>query len=254
MKIKHILPPFIAIFLLLVLWEVCVWAFHIEVWLLPSPSRILTTLFLQRDLLLYHAGQTIVEALLGMLVGTIVGVAIAVAMEWSQFFNKILKPFVIMSQSIPYIALAPLLVIWLGFGIFPKVIIIALAYFLPVTINTYDGFRSADQNIIRLFKSMHASKWQIFTMVKVPSSLPYFFSGFRIAGAYVIGVAVVSEWIGADRGLGIFLVRAAKSYLTDSVFAVIFVVTILSLLVVFLIDKLTAIAIPWYYHRKERAI
>ena len=107
--------------------------------------------------------------------------------------------------------------------------------------------------MIRLVKAMGASKMQIFRLVKLPASLPFFFSGLRISGAYAIGTAVVSEWIGAERGLGIFLIRSAKSYLTDSVFAIIFVVTTLSLLLIFAIDQLTKVMVPWYFHKKEEA-
>jgi ABC-type nitrate/sulfonate/bicarbonate transport system permease component len=254
MKKIYYLPSILAMLFFLILWEALVYVFKVEPWILPAPSVILTAIFSRSDLLIYHASQTVMEALVGLSVAIIIGIGIAVFMEWSQFFRKILRPFVLMSQSIPFIALAPLLVVWFGYGILPKVIVIALACFFPITINLYDGFKSVDQNMIKLLKSMNASKWQIFKIVKIPSALPYFFSGLRLSGAYVIGVALVSEWIGAEKGLGIFLIRAAKSYLTDSVFAVIFVVTFLSLLLVFAIDKLTRFIIPWHFHKKEEGV
>lgn len=248
------LPSILAIIAFLLIWQGLVMVLQVEAWLLPAPSQIMATLFRQRDLLFYHTTQTVIEVLWGLCLGTVVGVILAVAMEWSLLFRKIFRPFILMSQSIPFITLAPLLIIWLGFGLMPKIVLIALAYFLPVTINLYDGFAAVNVQQIKLLRAMHASKWQIFRLVKIPSALPYFFSGFRLAGAYVIGVAVVSEWIGADRGLGIFLVRAAKSYLTDSVFAIIFVVTFLSVALVFAIDKLTQVVIPWHFLQKGEGV
>lgn len=250
---SHTIPGF-ALLLFLMLWEVSVSVFHTPQWILPSPSQVFMALWQRWDLIIFHSGQTILEAFIGLIIATVVGVGIAVMMEWSLFFRKFFKPFLVVSQTIPFIALAPLLVVWFGYGLLPKVIVIALACFFPMAINLYDGFKSVDMNMLRLLKSMGANKLQIFRLVKLPASLPYFFSGLRIAGTYAIGVAVVSEWIGAERGLGIFLIRSAKSYLTDSVFAVIFVVTILSLLTIFMIDQLTKIAIPWYFHKKEGGV
>ncbi|HSA83315.1 MAG TPA: ABC transporter permease [Patescibacteria group bacterium] len=245
---------FIAIASFLIVWEIAVALFSLPKWILPAPHQIFETLWVKRELLFMHSLYTIFETLLGLTIATIVGFGIAIAMEWSSFFRKLFKPFLVISQTIPFIALAPLLVVWFGYGLLPKIIVITLACFFPIALSLYDGFKAADSNMIRLLKSMGAKKSQIFRMVKIPASLPAFFSGFRIAGAYAVGVAVVSEWIGAENGLGIFLIRSARSYLTDSVFAVIFVVTTLSLLTIFLIDQLTKIAIPWYFHKKEGGV
>lgn len=228
--------------------------FHIEQWILPSPFQILVSLWTRRDLLLFHTSRTILEALIGLSFAILVGAGIAIIMEWSAFFQRLLKPFLVVSQTIPFIALAPLLVIWFGYGLLPKILVIILACFFPIAINLYDGFKSVDVNMVRLLKSMGASKWQIFRLVKFPSSLPYFFSGLKIAGAYAVTAGVVSEWLGAEGGLGILLVRFAKSYLTDGVFAVIFVITALSLVLVFAIEHLTKITIPWHYHKKEGSL
>lgn len=245
------LPSIIAVLVFLIFWEAAVAAFQIEKWILPSPSQVLGAFWQAKDLIIFHTGQTLIESLAGLIVAVVVGVGIASLMEWSKFFEKILRPFVIISQSIPFIVLAPLLVIWFGYGLMPKVVVIALACFFPIALNLYDGFKSVDQNKLRLLRSMNASKLQIFKMLKIPSSMPYFFSGLRLSGAYVVGVAVVSEWLGAEKGLGVYLVRASKSYLTDNVFAVIFMVTFLSLLFVFAIDKITRICIPWYFRYKQ---
>lgn len=249
--LKTYFLSFIAIATFLMLWEVSVMIVSLPKWLLPAPHQIFEALWVKRELLFMHSMQTIFETIIGLTIATIVGVAFAVAMEWSAFFRKLFKPFLVISQTIPFIALAPLLVVWFGYGLLPKIIVITLACFFPMAISLYDGFKGADSNMIRLLKSMGATKLQIFRMVKIPASLPSFFSGFRIAGAYAVGVAVVSEWIGAENGLGIFLIRSARSYLTENVFAAIFIVTALSLATIFLIDQLTKQVIPWHFHKKE---
>lgn len=251
---KFLILPIFAFLLFFSFWEMGVRIFHIEQWILPSPLQILASLWIRRELLLFHTSQTILEALMGLSFAVLVGAGIAIIMEWSAFFQRLLKPFLVVSQTIPFIALAPLLVIWFGYGLLPKILVIILACFFPIAVNLYDGFKSVDVNMIRLLKSMDASKWQIFRLVKFPSSLPYFFSGLKIAGAYAVTAGVVSEWLGAEGGLGILLVRFAKSYLTDGVFAVIFVITALSLVLVFTIEQLTKITIPWHYHKKERSL
>ncbi len=253
-KIASYMISFFVVLGLLAVWEISVTLFSVSHWILPAPSEIFVALWQRRELMVYHASQTIAEAFIGLGIAVILGIGIAIAMEWSVFFRKLFKPFLVISQTIPFIALAPLLVVWFGYGLFPKVLVIALACFFPMAISLYDGFKSTDSNMLRLVKSMGANKLQIFHLVKLPASLPYFFSGLRISGTYAIGTAVVSEWIGAERGLGIFLIRSAKSYMTENVFAVIFVVTVLSLLIIFAIDQLTKIAIPWYFHKKEGAV
>lgn len=249
-KLSNYFLPFFAIVIFLSIWQFSAMIFKIQEWILPSPLNVFSALWQARDLIIYHSGQTIVESLIGLAIAVILGGAIAIFMEWSGFFRKIMRPFLILSQTIPFIALAPLLVIWLGYGISPKIIVITLACFFPIAINFFDGFKSTDTNMIKLLKSMNASKTQIFTLVKLPSSLPNLFSGLRLSATYVVGVAVVSEWLGAERGLGVFLVRAAKSYATENVFALIFVITMLSLLFVAIIETLARFTMPWYYHKK----
>jgi ABC-type nitrate/sulfonate/bicarbonate transport system permease component len=173
-------------------------------------------------------------------------------MERFQVMKKIIYPFLIISQTVPFIILAPLLTLWFGFGFLPKIIIIILVCFFPITINIFDGFQGVDRNILRLMTSMGANQKQIFKWVKWPASLPAFFSGLRIAAAYSILGAVVSEWMGTDRGLGILLIRSAKSYLTDRIFATIGIITILSMIAVLVVEIIARISIPWHYYKLKK--
>lgn len=247
---KYILPSgfFIA---LLVAWEIGVSVFHIEKWLLPAPSVIVSAFIENKELIFGHSLQTIFETFVGLSLAVIFAVVIAILVEWAAVIRNLIRPLVVISQTIPFIVLAPLLTIWLGYGILPKIAVIVLACFFPIVISLLDGFRSADRNMIRLLQTMGASKRQLFSKVIFPASLPYFFSGLRVSGTYAVGIAVVSEWLGAEKGLGILLLRSAKSYQTDTLFAAIIVIAILSLMTVLLIEGIARKSLPWYYLEKR---
>lgn len=228
--------------------------FHIETWILPTPTQIIASFWQSRSLIFYHLVPTVFEAAIGLTGAVLVSIFIAVLMERFKTVRKIIYPFLILSQTIPFIILAPLLTLWFGFGLLPKIIIISLVCFFPITINLFDGFRGVDPAILRLLTSMGANQKQIFIWVKWPASLPNFFSGLRIAAAYSILGAVVSEWMGTDRGLGILLIRSTKSYLTDRVFATIGVITILSFIVVLAVEIIARISIPWHYYKLTKKL
>lgn len=243
------LLPALTSFLTLFIWQITVTVFHIETWILPAPTQIINSFWQSRSLIFYHLIPTVVEAVIGLIGAVFISILIAALMERFQIMRKIIYPFLILSQTIPFIILAPLLTLWFGFGLLPKIIIISLVCFFPITINLFDGFQGVNPAILRLLTSMGASQKQIFKWVKWPASLPAFFSGLRIAAAYSILGAVVSEWMGADRGLGILLIRSTKSYLTDRVFATIGIITILSMVAVFAVEIIARISIPWHYYK-----
>ncbi len=245
---KYILPALTGLITLFI-WQITVIGFHIETWILPSPTQIFNSFWESRSLIFYHLVPTLIEAIIGLVGAVLVSVFIAILMERFQVMKKIIYPFLIISQTIPFIILAPLLTLWFGFGLLPKIIIISLVCFFPIAINLFDGFQSVDPTMLRLLTSMGANKKQMFQWVKWPASLPSFFSGLRIAAAYSILGAVVSEWMGADRGLGILLIRSTKSYLTDRVFATIGVITILSIMAVLLVEIIARISIPWHFNK-----
>jgi len=235
----------------LLVWEISVKRFHIQEWILPGPIQILQALWNARELIIYHSKPTIIEAIAGLSIAALFGVGISTAMQWSARLEKIIYPFLILSQTVPFIVLAPLLTVWFGFGIMPKIIVIALVCFFPITINLFDGFRSVDHDMKRFMISIGATKWQLFKFVTFPASLPSFFSGLKVAAAYCVLGAVVAEWIGTDRGLGILLIRSAKSYLIDRVFATIFIITLFSVIVVVIVEGIARIFIPWHFYKNN---
>ncbi len=244
--------PILTSFFTLLLWQLAVNIFHIEQWILPAPTQIINSFWQSRSLIFYHLIPTVVEAIVGLIGAVFISIFIAVLMERFKTMRKIIYPFLILSQTIPFIILAPLLTLWFGFGLLPKIIIISLVCFFPITINLIDGFQGVDPAILRLLTSMGASQKQMFKWVKWPASLPAFFSGLKIAAAYSILGAVVSEWMGTDRGLGILLIRSTKSYFTDRVFATIGIITILSMAVVLLVEVIARISIPWHYYKLKK--
>ncbi|MGD8190756.1 ABC transporter permease [Brevibacillus ginsengisoli] len=243
--------PIGLLMLVLLIWEIGVKVSKIEVWILPSPTQILQSLWEARELIWMHSVQTIYETLLGFVIAILAGTLIAVLMDWSDYLRKAVYPLLVITQTIPIVAIAPLFFIWFGFGITPKVIVVALVCFFPITVNLSDGFRLVDSDMIRLMSSMGAGRWQIFRMVKLPAAMPFFFSGLRIAGTYSVMGAVIGEWLGASKGLGILMTRSSQSFQTDRVFATIFVIVFLSLAMFVLIELIARVTMPWYPSRKE---
>jgi ABC-type nitrate/sulfonate/bicarbonate transport system permease component len=243
--INQILFPSLFICFLIIGWEIYTSISGIEEWLLPAPSAIMAELFESRELLLNHGLQTILEALLGFLLALILAALLAVVIDLNILIKRTIYPLLVLSQTVPIIAVAPLIGIWLGLGLLPKVIIVALVCFFPIVISLADGLQQTDREMIRVLQSMGANRWQMYRYVKIPSALPSLFSGLRIAGTYCVMGAVIAEWLGAERGLGIMLTRASKSFLTDRVFATIFVISILSIIIYFVIELLARKLLAW---------
>lgn len=244
-KVLTMLLPGISVLIFILLWEFGVRIADIDKWILPKPSNVLLSLMQQRTLILEHSLQTIAESMLGLCVAIVLGVLVATMIDLSDLLRKAFYPLLVITQTIPIIAIAPLFIIWFGYGMLPKVVVVLLVCFFPIAINLADGYRQVDEQKVRLLKAMGANSYQIFRMVKIPSALPFFFSGLRIAGTYSVMGAVIGEWLGANRGLGILLIRSSKSFLTEQVFATIVIIVILSLLIYLLVELMARIIMPW---------
>lgn len=218
--------------------------------MLPSPINVVKAFIGDFELLLTHARITLLEAFFGLSVGIILGFFVAVLMDRFQLAYNSIYPILIISQTIPTVAIAPLLVLWLGYGILPKITLIVITSFFPITIGLLDGFRSADQDALNLMKAMGATKRQQFFHIKLPSSYPFFFSGLRISVSYSIIGAVVAEWLGGFSGLGVYMTRVRKSYAFDKMFAVIFFISFLSLLLMQGVNYLKRWVMPWDENKK----
>ncbi len=156
-------------------------------------------------------------------------------------------PFVIASQTIPIIAIAPLLLVWIGYGIQPKIIVVALISFFPIVVNMVDGLRSVDADTVRMLRTLGASRWQVFRLLQVPTSLPYLFSGAKVAVAVAVIGAVIGEWVGASAGLGYLMVQSAPRFQTSMVFAAIIVLSVIGVTLFGLVSLLERRALAWHH-------
>ncbi|MBQ3151792.1 MAG: ABC transporter permease [Clostridia bacterium] len=225
----------IAVLLLLVLWQSVCASGLIPEFLLPSPLEILKAFCDELPLLWDNTLITLTEAAAGLFLGMLTGFVSAVLMDTFGILYKAFYPLLIITQTIPTVAVAPLLVLWFGYGMAPKVVLIVISVFFPVTVGLLDGFRSSQKDAVDLLRSMGATRVQIFRYIKFPSALPQLFSGLKIASAYSIVGAVISEWLGGFSGLGVYMTRVKKAFAFDKMFAVIFLISAISLLLMGLV-------------------
>ena len=240
-------PAFVLAFALLALWELVVRAGKVSVELLPAPTAIVQALADNWDVISVHTMQTLLETVLGLALATLLGVLIAVLLDVSPAMRRAIYPLLVTSQTIPMIALAPLLLIWFGFDLGPKLIVVTLYCFFPIAVACADGLLGTDPDILRLMRSMKASHWQILWFVRLPGAMPSFFSGLRIAATYSVTGAIFGEYVGAYQGLGIFMQTSFNSHSVILVFAAILVTAVLSLVLFGFVSLIERIALPWYY-------
>jgi len=245
-------PALLLILGLFALWELFVLWGGMPRWLLPSPTDILRAGVEAAPMMAPHVWQTLVETWLGLGLALAGGLILALAIDLSTLLRRALYPLLVASQTIPIMALAPLLIIWFGYGILPKVVVVFLVCFFPIAVNTADGLASADPEMLALLRSMGATRFQIFTRVRLPGAMPSFFTGVKVAITYAMVGAIIGEWVGASKGLGIFMLRASNSFLTDRVFAAIAVVSILSVLMFLAVAGIERATLRWYYTAAKR--
>lgn len=246
-NLKNIITPYIFIIFILLCWSFVSYLKIVPTYLLPSIPDIISAFFKDVGLLSQHALYSLMESFIGLFISIAFAFIIASLMDIFNFFNKAVYPVLILTQTVPVIAIAPLLVLWFGYGMLPKILLIFLVCFFPLAIGLMQGFASVDSDLVDLFTSMGASKWQILLDVKIPSSMPEFFAGLKISASYSIVGAVVAEWLGGDYGLGVYMTRVRKSYSFDKMFAVIILVSIISLILIKLVELLEKRTLKWRY-------
>jgi putative hydroxymethylpyrimidine transport system permease protein len=212
---------------------------------LPSPSAIAREAVESRALLWSHTWTTLQEVVIGYLAAFTVGVAVALAIGSSRLVERAVYPLIVASQAIPIIALAPILLIWFGYGMTPKVIVVVLLCFFPIAVNMADGLRSADPDVIALLRSMGASRVQVMRIVRAPASLPYLISGARVAAAVSVIGAIVGEWVGASSGLGYLMTRSVAQFQTARLFAAVGIAALIGIGMFALVALLGRWLVPW---------
>jgi len=242
---RDLLPAAVLLLVIMGGWELSVRIFKIHPVIMPSPSHIAQVIFQDWTLLWSNMAFTLVEVLLGFGVGFLTGFVLAILIVYSPTLERALYPLVVASQTIPVFAIAPLLVIWFGFGVWPKVIITALIVFFPICVNEVEGLRSAEPEMIDLLRSLKASRWKRFRLVEFPASIPYLLAGTQVGIAYSVIGAVIGEWVGSNRGIGALMLSANAMLRTDRVFAAIIVLSVVALVLFVGVALLTRWLTPW---------
>ena len=249
-NITNKLAPLGAIIVILMLWFLAYDMELVPAYMLPSPIDVVKAFVDNFSIMMKQAAVTLQETFYGLLIGIAIAFVIASLMDRFTIINKALYPVLVVTQTIPTIAIAPLLVLWMGFGMAPKITLVVLTTFFPIAIGLLNGFESVDVDAINLMRSMGATRLQIFRIVKLPNATASFFSGLRISAAYAVVGAVVSEWLGGFEGLGVYMTRVKKAYAFDKMFAVIVFISAISLVLMGIVILLERISMPWV-HKTE---
>jgi len=246
------LAPFAGIVVFLAVWEIGVRALSVPAYLMPPPSAVALVFVAEFQKLLYHGWVTTYEMLLGYALAVAVAIPLAIAMTASQRFDRFITPQMLFFQVVPKVAIAPLFLVWFGVGTTPKVLVAFLISFFPIEIDAAVGLRSMSTEMRDLARSMGASRWQVFARFRLPTSLPYLFSGLKVAATLAISGAVVGEFVGADKGLGYLLLVTNSNMETALMFATIVALTFIGLAFFYAVELLEAMLIPWHVTHRVR--
>jgi putative hydroxymethylpyrimidine transport system permease protein len=240
----------VLILLLLTGWELTVRLGNVPGWLLPAPSQILADLGTDWVVLGPALWTTLGEVLLGFAIAAVSGIGLAVVLHLFGPLRRAIYPILIGSQTIPIVALAPILVVLFGYGILPKLLVVALFCFFPIVVNGLDGLRGVDDDFIAMMYTLYASRWAIFRRVEFPGALPSIFSGMRIAATFASIGAVFGEWVGSNAGLGYVMLASTPNLLTARIFAAVLLLTVIALTLFGLVSLIERIAVPWAPKRR----
>lgn len=236
---------------LVLAWEAVVRALDVPSYVVPAPSQVVRAGLEVRGALPGHVATTLTEAVAGLVLAALAGVALAALMASVPALRRAFYPLLVVSQNVPMVVIAPLIVIWFGFGLLPKVLVVLVVGFFPIAVNTTEGLLAADAGMIDLVRSMGGGRWAELRLVRLPSALPAFFSGLKISATYAVLGAVIGEWVGASSGLGLFITRAQASFRTDRVFVAVVVIAAVSIVLFVVAEGLARLALPWRYIRME---
>jgi putative hydroxymethylpyrimidine transport system permease protein len=244
-RARPTLRPLITLAGLLLAWW-CITRFAgIPAFMLPDPISVAHAMVAEAPLLVWSTLTTLAEILLGLVIGTVLGAALALAMVFSRSLQRWLMPLLLLSQAIPVFALAPLLVLWFGFGISSKVVMAVLVIFFPITASFFDGLKRTDIGWLDLARTMNASPWAMLRHVRLMAALPSFGAGLRVAAAIAPIGAIIGEWVGASAGLGYVMMNANARVQTDVMFAALFVLAIVAILLWVIVDRLLKRLLYW---------
>ncbi len=246
-------PVFFLVFLI-VLWDVTIRVFNIPPYQIPKPIDVLTTLWQEWPMLLREAWPTTLATIQGFLLSAAFGIPVAMLIAGSRTVEAYVYPLLVFSQSIPKIAIAPLFVVWFGFGMFPKVLSAFLLGFFPVVVSAVQGFKSVEPDMMDLARAMEANRLQIFRMVSLPHAMPAIFAGLKVSITLAVVGAVVGEFVGSNSGIGYVLQRSIGNFELPTMFAALVVLSLIGVILFWILDVLERIAIPWHASQRQDLI
>jgi NitT/TauT family transport system permease protein len=244
--------PLLGILAFLIVWEASVHIFKAPAYLIPAPTRIAEVFVAEFSRIAYHGWFTAYEMVLGFALAVVVAIPLAIGITASQRFDRFVTPQMLFFQVVPKVAIAPLFLVWFGVGTTPKVLVAFLIAFFPIVIDAAVGLRSMSSEMRDLARSMGAGKWQIFVRFQLPTSLPYLFSGLKVAATLAVAGAVVGEFVGADKGLGYLLLVTNSNMETALMFATIVALTFIGLVFFYAVEFVESILIPWHVSHRVR--
>ena len=243
--------PIGTIFIIIFLWHFAVIFFNIPEYLIPAPLAVGEYIFQKWNFLLRHSWVTMYETLAGFFLSILVGIPLAITLVWSKILDRSIMPILVVSQTFPKVAIAPLLIIWFGLGLLPKVLVSFIIAFFPVVISGVTGMRSVETEMLELIHSMRASSLQVFWKMRLPYALPHLFSGFKVAITFAIVGAVIGEWVGADQGLGYMLLWANANLDTVLLFSILASLTVIGVILYYSVVMMERLIIPWHVSIRE---
>lgn len=246
------LSPAVALIVLVAVWAAVCGFGAVPSFMLPSPGTVFRAFVAEFPVMMRQARVTMIEAVFGLILGIILAFVFASLMDRFAPLYKALYPLLVISQTIPTIAIAPLLVLWMGYEMQPKIALVVLTTFFPITVALLDGYKSVDPDAVSLLRSMGAGKIKTYRYLKMPAALPHFFSGLKISASYAIVGAVIAEWLGGFHGLGVYMTKVKKAYAFDKMFAVIILIVIISLLLMLLVSICSRLLTPWQRTKEKK--
>ncbi len=244
---RMVTPPLVATALLILVWYCVIWAFSLRPLFLPTPRSVAIALGEEWRLLVDHSWVTIQESAFGLGLAVGVGVVLAVLVAEIPVFSRALMPLLVVSQAIPKVAVAPLFVIWFGFGLGPKIVVAFFVAFFPVVVSTASGLKSISRDEIDLFKTITPRRWPLYRHLKIPRALPQFFDGVKVASSLALIGAIVGEFVSADEGLGYLVTIMNRDLRTPEMFAVFVVLSIVGILLFYAVVLIERLLLPWHF-------
>jgi len=247
----RVVPSLLIVIALIALWQLYASVGHLGEDVLPSPSRVAEQGWANRGDLWNNTLPTLRATLLGFSCSLVVGFLLSVLIDASLTARRAVLPLLVVTQTLPLIAIAPLVVLWFGFGLAPKVLLVAFVTFFPITVGLIEGYAAADPDADKLLRAMGAGRWRIFRTLRLPTALPYFFAGLRIAITYAVVAAIFAEYAGASSGLGIYMENAKHSFRTDLVLAAVAISAVLTLVLFALTFAVERATLPWVHLQRQ---